>query len=147
MTEPDRDRLAELRDLAERVGGSAHDDLTGATIDKVDAFAKEVRGHLEDDERLEGARKLLAFWESFVHTKLADSSDRAGTIAEETIARFEQAFDEDVIGIDLYQALETLAIVEDMPEDERENDRLGQWAARVHSLTEEFVAHLEGHRD
>lgn len=147
MTETDSDRLAELRDLAERVAGSAHDDLGGATIDRVGEFTEEVRGHLEGDERIEGARKLLAFWESFARTKLAQTGDRAGEVAEETIARFEQAFDEDIIGIDLYQALETLAIVEDMPEEDRENDRLGQWAARVHSLTEDFLAHLEGHRE
>lgn len=142
----DHDRLAELRDLAARVAQTGHNDLSGATIDAVGQFASEVQSHLESEERLMGARKLLAFWESFVRTKLETTGDRAGSIAEETIARFEQAFDEDVIGVDLYEALETLAIVEDMDESETDQDRLAQWAARVQALTEEFAAHLEGHR-
>ena len=142
----DADRLPELRELAATVAETGHDDLSAGTIDAVGEFASEVQSHLEHDERLAGARKLLAFWESFVRTKLEMTEGRAEAIAEETIARFEQAFDEDVIGIDLYQALETLAIVEDMEETETDQDRLAQWAARVQALTEEFAAHLEGHK-
>lgn len=147
MTEPDSDRLAELRELASNVASTAHDDLPGQTIDAVQDFAAEVESNLEADERTQAARKLIAFWESFVRTKLGEASDRADELAEETIARFEQAFDEDVIGIDLYQALETLTIVDEMPEEETDEDRLSQWASRVQTLTDDFAAHLQGHRD
>lgn len=147
MPAPDRDRLDELQQLARTVATTAHEDLSGPTVESITEFADEVESHLAADERVQGAKKLLAFWESFVRAKLEAASDQAGAVADETVARFEQAFDEDVIGIDLYQALETLAIVEDMPEEETDEDRLGQWAARVQSLTTEFVDHLRGHQD
>lgn len=144
MTEPDPDHLAQLRELAENVAGSAHDELAGETVESFTDLVAEVTDDLEEGSRMAGARKLLAFWESFVHTKLRDEM-AVGTIAEDSIERFEQAFDEEVIGIDLYQALETLAIVTDMEGGETDEERLRQWAERVHALTEEYASHLQSH--
>ena len=145
MTEPEPDHLAALRDLAEDVAGSSHDELAAETVETVTDFVAEVDEDLDEGSRLAGARKLLAFWETFVHTKLTDEM-AVGTIAEDSIERFEQAFDEEVIGIDLYQALETLAIVADMEGGETDEERLRQWAERVHALTEEYASHLESHQ-
>lgn len=145
MTNPDR--LSELRDLARKVAGTAHEDLAGPTIERLAEFTEEVERNLGADERVEAGEKLLAFWESFVQRKLEAAGHEAGDVAEATLERFEQAFDEEVIGVDLYQALETLAIVDDMPPGETDEQRLGQWAGRVHALTDEFVAHLRGHQE
>lgn len=147
MTDPDPDRLAQLRELAERVGGTAHDDLARETTERFADFVVEVDADFEQEEHAAGARKLLAFWESFVQRKLEGATEEGDPIAEDPIDRFEQAFDEDVIGIDLYQALETLAIVEDIQAAERDHERLSQWAARVQALTEEFATHLKSHAE
>jgi len=140
------DRLTKLRALAETVARSAHDDVSGDTIDRVVEFVQEVEGHLNREEVTKGAEKLLAFWEAYVRTELERSGESANTIAEDTIERFEQAFDRDVIGVDMYQALETLAIVENMPDADTDEDRFYRWASRVTSLTEKYASHLEGHR-
>lgn len=145
MTQPDQDRLRELQDLGRTVSETAHENLPRETIESLRTFVDEVESHLEARARAEGARKLLAFWEAFVRSELEETGEQALEISAETIDTFERAFDQDVMGVDLYQALETLAIVANMPEEETEGDRLEQWATRVHSLTAEFLAHLEGH--
>jgi len=147
MTDSESERLGELRELAERVARTAHEDLSAGTTEALWDFAQEVESNLEGEQWNDAARRLLAFWKSFVRTKLDIAADEVDAIESDTIRRFEQAFDEDIIGIDLYQALETLAIVEDMPEAETDEDRLAQWSARVHSLTDDFVAHLESHQE
>ena len=147
MTEHDSDRIANLRGLAETVASTAHDELSGPTVDDVVEFVHEVETHLDREEFDDGAEKLLAFWEAYVRRELERAGETESTIAGGRIERFEQAFDQDVIGVDMYQALETLAIVDDMPEAETDEKRLGQWAARVKSLTGDFASHLEGHRE
>ncbi len=146
MSEPDPDRLSRLRELAENVAATPHENLAGETVESFADVVSEVESDLDGGSHVAGARKLLAFWEAFVHTKLQELVPNI-EIAEDTIERFEQAFDEEVIGIDLYQALETLAIVADMSEGEMDEERLAQWSQRVHGLTEEFASHLQSHQE
>lgn len=145
MTRSDPDRQRELRELAETVASSAHDELEASTIAAVSSFVDEVDAHFAREEVGDGAEKLLTFWDAYVRRELERAGETADTIAGDDIGRFEQAFDHDIIGVDLHQALETLAIVADMPDGETDENRLRQWAGRVQSLTERFASHLEGH--
>lgn len=147
MSGDDPNRLASLRDLGERIATTSHDDLSGTTIDRVERFAREVSEHVDRDEVADGAEKLLAFWESYVRAELEEALEDVESLSESTIDRFEQAFDEELIGVDLYEALETLAIVADMPAEATDEDRLSMWTNRVRAITEDFVSHLKSHRD
>ena len=51
MPAQDRDRLDELRQLARNVATTAHEDLSGPTIESITEFADEVESHLAADER------------------------------------------------------------------------------------------------
>ena len=147
MSDEGSDRVGALRELGERIAGTSHDDLSAGTIDRVQGFVKEVQDHVDREEISTAARQLLAFWESYIRTELEAALDDASALSESAIDQFERAFDEEMIGVDLYEALETLAIVEDMPDGETDEDRLALWTRRVKSLTEDFAAHLERHRD
>ncbi|MFB6268163.1 MAG: hypothetical protein ABEI31_10925 [Halodesulfurarchaeum sp.] len=147
MSSGDADRLEEIRELAQRIAAQSHEALGDPTIDRISAYVDEVRNHLDDRELRPAAEKLLAFWGAYAETELEEAMETGSAIADSTLERFEQAFDREVFGIDLYQALETLAIVEDQPAEETEEDRLRKWAERVHALTADFASHLEGHRD
>lgn len=140
------DRFDELRTLGRAVAVTNHDALSEETIDEMTTLSEEVAAHLDGAETATGANKLLAFWEAYVDASREDATAKEGSPTESPVERFERAFDADLLGVDLYEALETLAIVSDLPDEEMEEDRLELWANRVHSLTADFAEHLETHR-
>ncbi|MFB6153278.1 MAG: hypothetical protein ABEJ27_03400 [Halodesulfurarchaeum sp.] len=147
MSSGEPDRLEEIGELAERIATTSHEALDDSALDRIAAYVEEVRNHLDSRESRPAAEKLLAFWGEYARAELEEAAETGTEIPDSTVERFEQAFDMEVFGIDLYQALETLAIVEEQPAEESEEDRLRKWGERVHALTTDFASHLEGHRD
>lgn len=147
MSEKGEDRSRDLQSLGDRVAGTSHGSLTEQTIDRMVAFVSDVDERLNREDVEGAAGDLLAFWTAYLGTKLDGAREDWQSVTDSTIDRFELAFDEELIGVDLYEALETLAIVEDMPPDETDDERLELWTRRVRSLTREFADHLEDHRD
>ncbi|MFW6385044.1 MAG: hypothetical protein ACOCY7_02790 [Halodesulfurarchaeum sp.] len=147
MSETSDDRTRNLQSLGDRVAGTSHASLSEQTIDRVVAFVSDVDERLNREDVEGAAGDLLAFWAAYVGRKLDAARGDWESTVNATIERFELAFDEELIGVDLYEALETLAIVDDMPPEETDDERLELWTRRVRTLTKEFADHLADHRD
>lgn len=126
------------RELGATVGSGSHDDLTEDQLEALEALFDEVDAALENDVST-AATTLLAFWGGHV------AADAELTVDGTTAAALEPVFDEgfhaDVLGVDLYQALEktATAVQTDAGPD------LDGWASRLAELTNRHVAHLLAH--
>jgi hypothetical protein len=141
MTTEGTDTFHEQRELGRRVATTPHSDLS---TELVAAFGEEltvVEQTLDDDPVAAGGR-LRAFWDGYVTSSLPGSTSPAGTPG----ARLEQAFRADVLGMDLYQALDRLYDRLGASEaSDTDPEGVRNWARRVHELSREHYQHLHGH--
>ena len=147
MPADDREPIDDPATVGKRIGDTDHDNLSAQDVETVNRLLRDVAEALDADEYADSAETLLAFWDGYLECKLEVDSEWDVAVAESRIDRFEQAFDEGLLGVDLYEALETLAIVSDIPDESGDSERVRGWTRRVLKLTSDFQTHLEGHTE
>lgn len=146
-TRPSRETI---RDIAGRVASTAHPDLDEATIDRAIAVVDDIDDRLSDDPSRAAVEDLLTFWDGYIAGGLLAVTDTDSI--ETSIDRTElvkRGNDADLFGLDLYQALLSLAEAYEASDADGPNtisERTANWATRVADLTRGFVGHLEDHK-
>lgn len=145
MATDDGDRVDDPASIGKRIGETDHSNLSAQSVEAVSRLLRDIEDTLERDEYADSAEKLLSFWEGYLGGKLEAELESDTTVEETRIDRIEQGFEEGLIGVDLYEAIETLAIVADIPEEQRDVERLRGWTRRAVAMTKDFQTHLENH--
>ncbi|MFC7046654.1 hypothetical protein ACFQH6_15695 [Halobacteriaceae archaeon GCM10025711] len=127
--------------LASTVATTSHESLDQADVDAFEAVLDDVDAAMTAEEYGTAGDTLHEFWDAYLAAGLREREESAD--ADAFAERVEQGFAAELVGIDIYQALQRFAAVR--TDEAPDSSTYQAWTKRVLALTRDHHAHLADH--